>query len=434
MKICNSMILSAALTALLLSCSDNVKVDPELEFVPAEILNVADPLSVDLDTETYLDLIWTSASWNGEGIITYTVLIDTEDGDFSEPLKVLNPAYQTQSIALSAAKLTEIFTACVETPESETATAIWAVKTSADGNTHVSDPQIINIRKSLAPPAPPVVEFEVGMSIFTAGEGALESGRAMSQIVTYPFDTSSDSYSDNQGLSVVPEYEIFTMIEQGKDFVLTYGQSADKTDGYITFNDAILNSVGTLAIGTEQPESGFKVEETGVYRVRLNTTEKKVVVQKVKSVILRSFGTELNAKGKWQQAYAVDTEMTYQGNGVWKIPEAEIKWGNSSYANRFDTYKFVVMLNEGDAQLYGALDKTVIADGSNPTKETSAKYWALQPSLGGAVLAKAAFRVPQWLISETKNPAYKADIILTLNMDGAEYYRHSFENEKEVTE
>lgn len=430
MKTIVRILFAVTASAVVMSCGHNSGETPDPVLEPASIQDASSPLSIDLDTETYLDLVWTAASWNGDGIVTYTVLLDKESGDFSDPVVVLNPALETQSVSVMQSSLLKLFAACAENEEAETAAAKWAVTSSAGGIRMISDPQAINMTKSNKPAEPEPVEFELGASVFAAGPAALEAGQEMSFISGHPFVTTAEGYQDAQGSGVIPEYEFFTTIEAGKDFYLTYGDSADKVDGYLTFADASLNAVSTLDIGTEQPSAGLKVETSGIYRIRINTTEKKVLVQIVNGVALRAFGREKNAKGKWAQTFTTDLPMEYVGKGVWKATAVEIKWGNDGFDARFDTYKIAVTMNGEAVQLYGAMDNKVVADGSNPVKGSPAKYWALQPVQGGAVVGKAAFRYPMWLLDAEKNPAFTADITLYLNFDKGDYYFHEFTDEK----
>jgi len=87
-------------------------------------------------------------------------------------------------------------------------------------------------------------------------------------------------------------------------------------------------------------------------------------------------------------------------------------------------------MNGSNTQLYATMNPSA----DNPTAETDATYWALQPALGGGLTTKGAIRWPSWLLSETKNPAYTADVVLYMNFSKGNYYTHAFEKEKEIPE
>ena len=437
MRTFKTIVLFAAAMMAFAACGEGpADQDKTPELVGATISNAATPIYVDLDETTALDLIWAAGSWDGEGMITYTVVVDKTTGDFSAPVKVLNPAPGTLSVSMTKNELTALFAECAATEDATEASAKWAVKSAAGGKTVTSEPQTINMTKSAAPVGPQPVAFAAGASIFAAGAGAMEAGQEMTYIAEHPFNTNGPGYQDGQAGGVTPDYEFFTKIEADKDFYLTYGEAANQVDGYITFADgATLNAATTFATSNEAPAAGFKVTTTSVYRIRLNVSEGKAIVQIVNAAVIRCFGREKNTNGNWAQTFTTDLPMEYKGNGVWTAADTPIKWGKDSFDERFDTYKFALDMNEAhNFQLYGVMDGTALPDDVNPTKETPVKYWAVQPVQGGAIKTKGSIRLPMWLISADKNPAYTADINLYLNFSKGDYYFHDYTNEKAVTE
>ncbi|MGM9748141.1 MAG: hypothetical protein ACI3ZN_05030 [Candidatus Cryptobacteroides sp.] len=414
-------LLTISALCLFASCEKNDGDNSAPELVAAEIVPGADMVVVDLGDYTPIDLIWTPGSWNGEGEISYKVVIDKENGDFSEPILSLNPLKGTLSVYLTKNDMRTVWEA-VRNPEVEKDTAMvkWAVESSAAGKVLRSSSALFSITETIIVKK---VDFEVGMSVYTAGEGSTEPGMEMSCIYSYPFVTGGN-FNDAQSLEMPVDYEIFTKIEAGKPFVLTYGDKADEPYGYINIAGAQINEVGIYDCSYDAPQECFTAANDGIYRIRLNTTDKQVLIQEVTAVKIRCFGREMK-NGKWQQANTTDFIMKYIGGGSWGLDSFDIIWGNSSYDKRYDTYKFCVSLPGGD-QLYGALED---GNADNPTKETDIKYWGMRMVVGGAVVGKGAFRFPIWLLSADKNPAYSADIRLYLNLNGCDYYRHEFVNE-----
>lgn len=406
---------------LLASCNKVETDDVTPELKAAEIVAGADMVEVDLGDYTPIDLIWTPGSWNGGGEIAYKVVIDKEDGDFSEPILSMNPLKGTLSVYLTQKDMRTVWDA-VRNPEvaNDTVMVKWAVETSAAGKVLRSSSAPISITETIIVKK---VDFEVGMSVYTAGEGSTEPGMEMSCIYSYPFVTGGN-FNDAQSLEMPVDYEIFTKIEAGKPFVFTYGDKADEPYGYINIAGAQLNEVGTYEWSYDAPQECFTAANDGIYRIRLNTADKQVLIQEVTAVKIRCFGREMK-NGKWQQANTTDFALEYAGGGSWALTSFDIKWGNASFDKRYDTYKFCVSLSGGD-QLYGAIE-----DGNtdNPTKETDSRYWGMRMVVGGAVVGKGAFRLPMWLLSADKNHAYSADVLLHLNLDGCGYYRHEFVNE-----
>ena len=439
MRTLKTFVLFAAAMMTFASCGEGpADQDKTPELVGATISNVATPIAVNLDEATALDLIWAAGSWDGEGMITYSVAIDKTTGDFSAPVKVLNPAPGTLSVSLTKNDLNAVFAACAATEDATEASAKWAVTSAAGGKTVTSAPQTINMTKSAAPVGPQPVAFAAGASIFAAGAGAMEAGQEMTYVAEHPFNKQGPGFNDNQGAGLNPDYEFFTKIEKNKDFYLTYGEAANQADGYITFaDDAALNAATTFTTSNDVPAAGFKVDSTSVYRIRIDVAESKALIQIVNAAVIRTFGWEPKADGSgWPaQSNTNDVPMEYQGNGVWKATDVPLKWGNADFASRYDTYKFALIINEGaNQQLYGVTDLSILSEDVNPTKETPVKYWALKPVQGGAVKAKGSIRLPAWLISEEKHCAYTADVTMYLNFSKGDYYFHEFSNEKAVTE
>lgn len=410
---------SAILLSVLTACDkDTTGGEPEL--VAAEIVSGSESISVDVGNYTPIDLVWTPGSWNGEGNISYRAVIDTEDGDFSEPLMTYTPLKGTLSVFVPQADIEEIWNLTI-TEGSETATVKWAVETTAGETTIRSASQNIIMVKSEQEAG----KFEVGMPVFMAGDGAKEGGQTMSCIAEHPFNINSGVFQDGQAAGMTDfDYEIFTEIEAGKPVFLAYGDKADEIDGYIVFDGTALNEPSIFELTGELPENGFIADVNSVYRIRLNAANNQILIQEVGDVAIRCFGRNPNDK----ETVQTNISMEYTGNGCWKAADFDIQWGNpSNFAKRYDAYKFAVKIN-GNDQLYGADDLT-LAD--NPEQDSDKSYWALQPVKGGAKRAAGAFRYPGWLLSADKNPAWSADVVLHLNLDNGEYYYHEFINEKE---
>lgn len=418
---------AAALTAVIMaiclldSCAKSESGAAEPELVPAEIVAASEAVAVDLGDYTPIDLIWTSGSWNGEGSISYRAVIDRENGDFSEPLLILTPLKGTLSVFVTSRDMRTVWDA-VRNPEDDgcTATVKWAVETYAGGKVLRSPAALISLKETVIIKH---VDFEAGMPVYTAGEGSSEPGTEMSCIFSHPFETGGN-YNDSQSCGMPVDYEIYTEIEAGKPFCLSYGDKADSPHGYISLAGAVPGEPCSYECSYDFPQECYAAAEGGVYRIRLNTVDGQALVQKVDAVKIRCFGREMK-NGKWQQANTTDFEMEYSGGGSWSLKSFDIKWGNASFEKRYDTYKFFVSIS-GNSQLYGA-----IADGNadNPTGETDGKYWGTRTVAGGAAVAKGAFRYPMWLLSADSNPAYSADVLLHLNLEGNDYYRHEFTNE-----
>ena len=426
----NALVAIAAAAFLTVSCGDNGGQDITVpEFVPSEIIADADTLTLDLDNYQDVDLMWTSGSWDGEGIMTNRVVIDKTDGDFTAPVKILNPQYLVQSVTLTSAAANAVFDACKKADGDTVARAKWAVESSAGGKVLLSQAYGLKLLRTgtVTPPSgdddeDESVPFAVGMNLFMAGEGAAEAGQKLTPLHLHPYvkDATHDWYGD-QFSSIVSEYEVFTQLTADKPVYLTYGESAAKVDGYLTFETAVEETLSDLANVFAPPSTGFKVTSDGLYRIRVNYTSKKIMVQAVTSHFMRCFGRSATGGNE-------DIPLTYIGNGTFQVKDFEIKWGGDAWASRKDTYRLSIMYG-APTQQYGSLEMN---QAENPTKETAANYWAIQLNSGGNTVAKGAFRWPAWLLDEAKNPAYTATITFYLNYEKGEYYYHTFTDEKAV--
>ena len=424
----------ATAAALAFSCTDDSK-DKESapELVASEIIAESDTLFLDLDAFSPVDLMWTSGSWNGESIMTNRVVIDKLDGDFSAPVRILNPQYLVQSVTVTAEIANAVFDACKASDDATLSYAKWAVETSAGGNALLSKAYFLKLNRTgaVTPPSggddeeDEPVPFAVGMSLYMAGEGAAEAGQKLTPLHLHMFavDANHGWYGD-QFPNIVAEYEVFTQLTADKPVYLSYGETEGKTDGYLTFSTAVVETISDLANEFVVPSTGFTVGTDGLYRIRVNFTNKKVLVQAVTDYFIRCFGRK-GSTGSWSNE---DVKITYIGNGVFQIKDFEIKWGGDSWAARNDRYRLSIMYG-APTQQYGSLE---LNEDINPTKETVGTYWAIQLNSGGNTVAKGAYRWPAWLIDENKNPAYTADVTFYMNYDKGEYYYHTFTNEKPV--
>lgn len=406
----------------LISDSQNIVMNKAAAtLTPAAIEDNGVDIEVDMKPYQPFALEWSAGRWDDDDEITYRVLVDVVDGTFEEPVLVVNPAEGALSVTISADDIKTIWDNTPKTADDMdivTAVAKWTVETSVAGKVAFAEPQRIVMTKG-------ALKLNAGLPIYAAGEGAKDAGQSMNYITATVFNKDGGTYNDNQngGMDVF-DYEIFTEVEAGRPFCLSFGANAAEPDGYISFIDPAVGVPFQYELSEEMQSGVLTVENTSVYRIRLNVAESRVLVQKVGAVQLRCFGRELNDKGKWAQATATNFDMTYLGYGRWELKDFDVKWGNSTFAKRFDTYKFSVNVG-GKDQLYGK--REVVAE--NPAKDTDKSYWALQPCLGGGVTDKGAVRLPEWLLSETDNPAWSVDVILHLNLDNGGYYYHELINE-----
>ncbi|MBQ7194448.1 MAG: fimbrillin family protein [Bacteroidales bacterium] len=277
-------------------------------------------------------------------------------------------------------------------------------------------------------PAGPV--FSGTMDLFLCGAGT-EAGQKMNAIHRDPFDPAGKAWiKDLYSGVMTPEYEAYTRLEAGKDIYLSFGTASDNVSGYICFDSATIEALSDISLAATAPATGFRVESDGIYRIRVNMTTGKIVIQKLRKVMLRTFGREKNLQGNWARGFAKDFDLVYVGGGEWKLENFQVIWGNASFAERFDSYRFSFLFDaDGKTQQYGMLDTSVL---DNPTNETPANYWGVQLNDGGNTPEKGAYRWRMDLLDESVNPKYKVNIHLYMNYDQAAYYVHTITDKTEL--
>ena len=262
-------------------------------------------------------------------------------------------------------------------------------------------------------------------NLYIAGT-AQEAGQVLNPI--HLISNSPDNKTGNEdqfkGKMGNPEFEAFTDLKAGQVLSLSYGESPLAPAGYFDISAATDNNVADIVLSDSVPAGGFTVANDGVYRVRVNVSEAKVLIQKLKSTFIRTFSVSWNGS-KWAN---VDVPISYVSGGVFKASGIDMKWGGDAWAARNDTYRFsFVFEDQGKTQQYGASHYPASAT-ANPTSETDASYWVVKMNEGGATTEKGAFKWPIEYLDETENPKYTADVTLYMNFSQGNYYYHTITN------
>lgn len=181
-------------------------------------------------------------------------------------------------------------------------------------------------------------DFEIGDALFIEGEGADEAGQQVAFSTDF-YNTSVGHYGDQTEELSKPsgyEYEIYTQLSEGKKFYFRtehgglYGLTADGT--------------GVERISSADAVAYQGTSRGGVFRIRLNMTAGTAAIRRAESARYL------------QPAAKVNTQMTYEGHGVWKIENYAFgwlmkeNWGNDERWK----FKFQIYYNEtGTWQNYG---------------------------------------------------------------------------------
>lgn len=247
-----------------------------------------------------------------------------------------------------------------------------------------------------------VKSFADGDALYIDGSGT-EAGQKMSYITADSYNTQiGNSGEVDKFKNEDYKYEIFTRIEGGSKF---YFRSQ--------FSDALytLSEDGTQVKQIESTdEAEAPIAETGIYRIRFNIASGKAYIASIDYVAHFFCWT------------SVETEMAYEGKGVWVIKDLNI-WLQKTDWGFDERYKFKFII-DGEAQPYGRMD----SNGNRPNASTASSYWYVQPSTPSQW--DPAFKYPDELCDVNDLDRWYADLRLYMNDDKG-HYTHEFTNAHE---
>jgi len=306
-KINISIVSLLLVAALFVSCSDNMgtpddRLAPVTTFV--EPINAREVvLQPGLADALYFE--WDLVDPKEAGILTYQLAFDTEDGDFSSPIHVVNAGNNgfANSVSISHKEMNKIAGKAGVTP-SATGTLKWTVFSSKGTKRTKSNVEHTLIITRLG-------GFEeIPLEIFITG-AATEAGSNIANAIAMK--------KISEGV-----FEIYTRLTEGQPFQFVSGTSEDRTTYSLTEENIVMD--GTSEVG-----------ETGVYKFYLDFEIGSFEMKHVTKVSLF-----LN----WSQRYI---DLPYIGSGVWGVTDYEIS-GLSGSDNSDDRYKFRMDSDAGETE------------------------------------------------------------------------------------
>lgn len=239
------------------------------------------------------------------------------------------------------------------------------------------------------------------VSLYMAGEGA-EEGQKLAYIpeghynTVLPYTDKLKSCGEGDALY----FEAFTRLLANKPYYF-------KAD-----NGLYVNAGSATYSANAETVTAATVSEDGVYRLRINTANGKTGIAKVSRVFLRLSWT------------AVDTDIPYAGNGVWKKESFNVSVKGN--ANNDERYRFIMMISNVDgsnSQSQGwSFDRYVT--GNRPDGNTDASYYDMKPT--NLSQWDNLWKYPDSLYDPAGNSWY-ADLSFIVNGD-VDFYTHRFEN------
>ena len=357
-----------------------------------------------------VDFSWSEPVWLGdEKQISYTLVIDQADADFSEPLLSIDVNPTAEAAAATQATVTqeqlaELYNASEAAATEDPYYLQWAVYAKIDQNVKISE----EIRTFSIIPQVKLPEFADGDPLYIEGEGT-EAGQKMSYITADSYNLAIgqagevDAFKDQDY-----KYEIFTRIEGGSKFLFRsqpsntiYTLSADGTQ--------------VQAIETED-QAQAPIAETGIYRIRFNIATGSAYVAEV---------TRVEHVFCWTSQ---KTELSYEGKGIWVVNKMVINIDRGGGSD--ERYKFNFVINGVD-QPYGRMENNGERPHSEKYPSVPDSYWYLQPSLVNQW--DPAFKYSDQLCDPNDWNHWAADLRLYMNDDKG-HYTHEFVNPVELTD
>lgn len=349
----------------------------------------ADDARVDLATVDEVVFDWEAATWEGGGVVTYEVVFDRENGDFSSPLRVVPSSGDGvgTTLVMSRSRLDGI-AASTDTPPGGSVKLLWAVRTASGTNNFTLSESSRTITVTRPTEA---LGFVAGDPLYINGAGS-EAGHQFRFVDSLRYD-----------------YEIYTRIEAGQEFYFSTAEDGSGTRFAV-------NSGGTAFDEIDGDAAGTAFTKGAIYRIRLDFKTYTMTVNVIDHIWLR-----------WCQAAGRDAELNYAGMGVWKLSDHNVWITTPNYSpNGEDRYKFFFQidgLEKSESERWGIADASKA--GRYKLAEAPAGYRDLGPV--GTGQWAGAFRYPADFIDLDDMDRWFTDIILYMNNDYASY-THEYVN------
>lgn len=365
-----------------LSCqSDEILTDSS----PVKVTNLISPsnsLTVNVNESDRLSFEWQATEWEGEGKPYFELMFDKAGGDFSAPVHSITTDRCTAE--LGKEEILRIYDALSD--DDGKADVIWTVYACSGKDRIRSSTRLLVFVGSTDEGEDDDEDEDV---LMMAGPGS-EQGQKFSYILNSEYySVDKPAYSDLAGPLDGWYYEIYTQLTAGQPYWFEFGD------------------------GRKLSESTYTVQETGIYRIRIDAAGGEVMRARVNEVSLY-----VSHPGSMNR-------MTYAGNGTWTIKDYNIRWVKASWGIE-ERYRFVADI-DGVKQGLGACYPGLIT--GRPGKDADPKYFYIMPTVTDQY--KGVYKFPDWLIDPEVQNRYFADVYLYMNADKA-HYTHEFLNGHEL--
>ncbi|MHA7060150.1 SusE domain-containing protein [Aquimarina sp. M1] len=323
MNIKHFWFLLLSLLFITISCEEeesNVSEISSWELSEATITYPEDNFSFDLDKDNREDVLrfeWEKPASERDYLITYTWLLDTENGDFSDPLlKVASPDDGTQTFAEVPYFMLDQALSNIGIEPNELVNVKWGVEATSISNTSLSA-HIISLRRfdTQGPP----------QQLYLSG-AASEAGTDISNALLMNKIKRADGTDTNT-------FQIYSALESG----LTYNFYSDNSSQASVYT----SDGGTIINGN----TGIIAPESGVYRITVDFDTETLSLFKI---------------DKWSivgnvipNGWGGDVPLSYAGNGVWQA-HIELMDADAGDPNK----RFIFRANDDWGQVFKRISGT----------------------------------------------------------------------------
>ena len=318
----HKLFLPVLFAAVLTGCMPEGR-DINYNIVPGdELYAPQNEASVDLARGSDIEFSWAPAMAEDNGYISYEILFDKEDGDFSEPISSVPSQLNGSktSLAMASKDLNSVARAA-GIGGASTGKLKWTVRASK-GIGGVVYPESHILEVSTMNTVTPIPE-----TLVLKGD-ALEDSKGISLIPSQGIDNTPAT----EGV-----FECFTMISGGKEFSVE-----DELGRFY-----VLNENGTVTESAEKKTNTFQSE--AIYWLKIDLGVMTWSSNTISKVVLYAAAW---ADGKMSTARE---PMKYSGKGVWVLENyANTISDNSAKDSR---HRFDVTLGDGSMLYLGTLSK-----------------------------------------------------------------------------
>lgn len=317
------LVAGAAMACGLAACSDD-DTTPSGNITPADQLYLPrNNATIMLETGNTTHFEWAVSKASKNGYITYELLFDNVDGDFSQPLYVLtsdNNGYEPSAKVASSTLNTVATLAGADL--GETATVKWTVRAWCGLNSEIygSEAGVRTVsltRINSVDPMPSEIKISGGIT---------EGQKELTLFAASVIHTAKGKYTDQREAGA---YEIFTKLTAGELII---------TDD-LNRNFRLAEKNRMELIKDNEATTAVTVEHDGIYWLYVNFSNMTYKFKEISKV-------ELFISSPGNKA-----ELTYEGNGVWGI--MDYAWNVKEGGNTDSRHKFICTYADGSSEFWG---------------------------------------------------------------------------------